>query len=345
MNPVDLLTRDKFREDVFLRDSYCCVVCGKSGKDAHHIIERRLWPDGGYYLANGATVCENCHIKAEQTLISCEELRTLCKIKEVLLPPHLYRDVTYDKWGNIIVSSDHRVRGELFDDISVQKILTPVMHMFDITTVKYPRTYHLPWSPGVGRDDRIIPDLSKFEGRNIVVTVKMDGENTSLYQHGLHARSLNYEPHPSRNLIKVLHSTIAHEIPNGWRICGENLYAKHSIHYKELPTYFLVFSIWNERNECLSWHDTKEWVELLGLSVVPVLYQGPWDEKLIKSLYSATYKNNDMEGYVVRIEEGFPYRDFRSCVAKYVRANHVQTHGNWMRQMVVPNELKSESTK
>lgn len=50
-----LLTRDQFREGVFARDAHRCVFCGRTaaetpeGKlDAHHIIERRLWGDGGY---------------------------------------------------------------------------------------------------------------------------------------------------------------------------------------------------------------------------------------------------------------------------------------------------------
>jgi len=33
-----LLTRDEFREGVFKRDNYKCVVCGAPAKDAHHII-------------------------------------------------------------------------------------------------------------------------------------------------------------------------------------------------------------------------------------------------------------------------------------------------------------------
>ena len=50
-----LLTRDQFREIVFERDAKRCVICHCPGQDAHHIIERRLFPDEGYYLENGAT--------------------------------------------------------------------------------------------------------------------------------------------------------------------------------------------------------------------------------------------------------------------------------------------------
>jgi hypothetical protein len=77
-----LLSRDEFREGVFKRDKYKCVCCKAEGQDAHHIIERRLFPDGGYYLGNGATLCGDCHLKAEQTLISCEEIRQVAGIEK-----------------------------------------------------------------------------------------------------------------------------------------------------------------------------------------------------------------------------------------------------------------------
>jgi len=42
---------------------------------------------------------------------------------------------------------------------------------------KFPRIYHVPWSPNLQNDDRRHPDMSIFEGREVVVTEKMDGEN------------------------------------------------------------------------------------------------------------------------------------------------------------------------
>ena len=148
-----LLTRDAFRAAVFERDGDKCVICHHDRNlDAHHIIERRLWPDGGYYLDNGATLCgtpqTGCHIEAERTLLTCEEIRDAAGITNVILPPHLYSDERYDKWGNPYLPNGLRIRGELFDDASVQKVLAPVLSQFT-KYVKYPRTYHLPWSPGV----------------------------------------------------------------------------------------------------------------------------------------------------------------------------------------------------
>ncbi len=60
-----LLTRDEFRESVFARDKYKCVVCRDAAQDAHHLIERRLFEDGGYYISNGVSVCGRHHIEAD----------------------------------------------------------------------------------------------------------------------------------------------------------------------------------------------------------------------------------------------------------------------------------------
>jgi 5-methylcytosine-specific restriction endonuclease McrA len=60
--------RDSFRQVVFERDHYRCAMCGaRGGKlDAHHITDRSLMPAGGYVAANGITLCEPCHARAEQ---------------------------------------------------------------------------------------------------------------------------------------------------------------------------------------------------------------------------------------------------------------------------------------
>jgi 5-methylcytosine-specific restriction endonuclease McrA len=67
--------RTKFREVVFQRDGYKCLFCSETKNlDAHHIINRNLMPDGGYFLANGATLCETHHLKAENGEISPIEI-------------------------------------------------------------------------------------------------------------------------------------------------------------------------------------------------------------------------------------------------------------------------------
>ena len=42
---------------------------------------------------------------------------------------------------------------------------------------KYPRTMHFPWSLGSTSDDKFMENTASFVGKDIVCTLKMDGEN------------------------------------------------------------------------------------------------------------------------------------------------------------------------
>jgi hypothetical protein len=207
--------------------------------------------------------------------------------------------------------------------------------------IKYPRTYHLPFSEGLQSDDKMVEDPDMFKGETVVVTEKLDGENTTWYSDYMHARSIDGPHHESRDWVKQFHAQHQHNIPKGWRLCGENLFAKHSIHYKHLKSFFYLFSIWDDRNTCLSWSDTITLADMMGIETAPVMYMGEWSENVIKDLYNDLSPSGDeMEGYVVRNINAFHYDEFSSNVAKYVRANHVQSEvTHWRQQEVVPNKI------
>jgi len=208
----------------------------------------------------------------------------------------------------------------------------------DAQRYKYPRTPHLSFSPGVSADDLKLDRNKLFDNCRVVVTEKLDGENTTLYADYIHARSLDSRHHPSRAWVKALQASISNDIPKGWRICGENLYARHSIAYDNLTSYFYLFAIWNQDNYCLSWTDTKEWAEILGLEIPQIMYEGIWDEKKIKAI--ADNLDEDVcEGLVVRKIDRFYYDDFALNIAKWVRPDHVQTDKHWMYQEVITNQL------
>lgn len=208
-----------------------------------------------------------------------------------------------------------------------------------ITTIKYPRTFHLPFSQGATSDDKILKSLDSFVGKEIVITTKMDGENTTLYNNTYHARSIDGRSHPSRSWVAQFHSTIAHNIPENWRICGENLFAKHSIHYNNLQSYFMGFSIWNDENVCLSWNDTLEYFDMLGIIPVQELFKGTFDEQYIRNLAKSFNTSLD-EGFVVRLATEFHYTDFNKSVGKWVRRNHVTSQEHWMHSKIIENTLQ-----
>lgn len=338
---ANILNRTEFRLGVFSRDNYKCVICGEEAKDAHHIIERRLFSDGGYYLDNGASLCQKHHVEAEMTTLECDEIRAACGIENVIIPDHFYPDLEYDKWGNIILPNGNRIRGELFYDESVQKILGQgnVLQFFQ-KYIKYQRTYHLPWS-NLLKDDRLLESDEYFHGKRVIGTLKMDGENTTMYNDYVHARSLEWTSHETRKWVKGLWARISHLIDENMRICGENLYAVHSVKYEDLPTYFMVFSIWFD-HVCMSWDETVEYTKILGLEHVPVFYDGIYDKDKIIEAFSK-YENEN-EGYVIRIADEFNYADFRKSIAKYVRPQFREmvnnSHGHWISKKVEVNGLK-----
>lgn len=333
-----LLSRDEFRNAVFTRDKHKCVVCQESAQDAHHIIERRLFSDGGYYLNNGASVCGKCHLLCESTDISVEQIRMHCGIsgRNIILPDQFYDDDKIDKWGNYILPNGSRLRGPLFYDESVQKILGPKLSLF-IDYVKHPRTPHLPWSLGRSSDD-IATNIDHFENREVVVTEKMDGENTTFYNDYMHARSIDSGSHISRHRAKAEWAAKCGEIPTGYRFVLENMYAQHSIKYTNLRSYLYGLFVWNDKNNCLSWDETVEWLQLLDFSIPKVLYRGMWSTHRMKYLANSI-PTSTCEGYVVRICDEFPYSMFSKSVAKFVRENHVQTK-HWSNQTIIPNKLK-----
>ena len=203
--------------------------------------------------------------------------------------------------------------------------------------VKYPRTYHLPWSEGMTSDDKLIPSskLNNFVGKEVVVTEKMDGECTTLYHDYMHARSLDSRHNFSRDWVKKMHSVIRFDLPEGWRFVGENLWAEHSIRYEDgvLNGYFYLFAIFDENGTIIDFDEMMEFAEILDLPVPKVLYKGIYDEKAIKEIADKMDKTKH-EGYVMRLKDAIPQSDegeFMDGVAKFVRFGHVDDNAeHWL---------------
>lgn len=209
---------------------------------------------------------------------------------------------------------------------------------------KYPRTFHLPCSLTKSDDDkRLSSDSHLFELDEVAISPKMDGENTTVYPDGyIHARSIDGSKHEWQDLLKADIQRWCRDIPDGWRVCGENLWPRHSIayHFHSKLDFFQVFSIWNG-DACLSWSETEQWCRLLGVKMVPTLYLGKWlGEKRALEVFKdfASKQEDEVEGFVVRSSREFLYSDFKNNVAKFVRANHVQTDEHWTSHWK-PNEL------
>lgn len=204
---------------------------------------------------------------------------------------------------------------------------------------KYPKTPHFSFSQEFHSDDSKLETLEGFEGKEVIVSEKMDGENTTIYKDYLHPRSTIDDGHPSRNWLKGFAPTFQYLMDEDLKICGENMYARHSVPYDELESYFYVFNIW-KGDECLSYDDTLEWCEFLGLVHVPVFYRGEFHLETVKDIFESLDKEKN-EGVVCRITDQFHRDDFEKYVAKAVREGHVQTDEHWKKNWV-KNGLKEE---
>ena len=206
--------------------------------------------------------------------------------------------------------------------------------------LKWPRTYHLPSSPGLQNDDRRHPDLSVFEGQQIVISEKKDGEGATMTRNITYPRSPDGRYHPSRDMMKAFHAERAHLIPDDWRISGEYMYARHSVAYTKengnpLESWFYGFGVWDEYNRMLPWDETLDVFDMLTITPVKELYRGPWEEAAIAKV-AASIDPKTQEGFVVRDAGVIDYPDgsgddgrfFRS-LAKWVRKGHVQTDEHW----------------
>lgn len=119
-----LLTREEFKRVVLGRSGGRCVFCALPAVDAHHILERKLYPETqGYFASNGAAVCEKHHWDCETTRITVEEVRRAAGITAAALPPGFDPCHVYDKWGNRVRPDGLIEAGPLFADTGARRAL------------------------------------------------------------------------------------------------------------------------------------------------------------------------------------------------------------------------------
>jgi len=200
---------------------------------------------------------------------------------------------------------------------------------------KYSRTYHFPFSKGTTSDDRIQANWEQILQHEIVVTEKLDGENTCLKTTGFYARS---HAAPTRNPwaknMKGLWEMVKNDLGD-LEFFGENLYGIHSIEYTHLEHYFYVFAI-REGDVWLSWEEVCFYAAMLDLPTVPIIQRGYFTSDSIQKtievgMTKGSALGGECEGFVCRNVAAFGTEDFSKNVLKYVRKNHVKTDEHWTR--------------
>ncbi len=198
---------------------------------------------------------------------------------------------------------------------------------------------------------------------SLIVEEKIDGTNVGIHfasngQLVLQCRGhlITEGMHPQYDLFKQWAAAkrymLEEILSDQFILFGEWMYARHSIHYRQLPHYFFEFDIYDKQREaflCL-----KKRVELIvgsGIETVPVVTAGTVAKSELEELIGASrfdsHFENPMTGRTDNRMEGLYLRTESDGVvtgrAKFVRAEFVEkikqsTH--WQHQAMVPNVLK-----
>ena len=259
----------------------------------------------------------------------------------------------------------------------------------DYKIVKYPRTRHLVGSRlQEGDEDLSQVPFSEILGKNIIIEEKIDGANSAISFDGDGNLLLQSRGHYLDGGYRERHYNLLKQwanencdrffdvLGNRYIMYGEWMYAKHTVFYDALPSYFMEFDVFDR--ERLVFLDTKErrlLTERIGIvSSVPILGQGIYrsresilahigpsnyiTERHIEALRTVAEKlgldverqcretdpTNLMEGLYIKVEEDGVVKER----LKYVRASFLQcmmeSQSHWQARPIVPNLLAQGET-
>jgi len=232
-----------------------------------------------------------------------------------------------------------------------------------MSSPKYPRTPHLPWSPGMSNDDRMIEDMSLLLSQSTIITEKLDGGNICMTSRHVYARSHTGTPsHPLYDLAKRIHAMISPYIPEFESWFFEWTYGVASITYAELPSPLHLIGI-RDDDEMVwaSWRALELQVEQLNYQFPGVVHLVPRLAERTGTILAGTSPDSTIlqnvterlakmpsvygptrEGVVIRLASSFEDKDFDRSVAKWVREGHVQTDEHWMSREIIKQKLSKE---
>ena len=182
---------------------------------------------------------------------------------------------------------------------------------------------------------------------NCAVFEKIDGANTGIYrskgQTYLQKKGSNVDmSHPQFSFFQnewfFANKEKIDNLPDNIVVYGELMRCVHTINYDSLPDWFLVFDIFDlKENKFMEWYKVEQICRDVGLHTVPLLYKGKIESK------------DQLLGMVPResafgdIAEGIVVKNYRQQVmGKYVKAEFlksIDTSGFWKNKKIVLNKV------
>jgi ATP-dependent RNA circularization protein (DNA/RNA ligase family) len=220
---------------------------------------------------------------------------------------------------------------------------------------RFPHTPHLSWlGSGTPRDDKVLTSAEadalladevvveeKLDGANVGISLGPDGalrfQNRGQYLHppyvGQFQRLDAWTAQHQDRLCGAL--TDDHQL-----LFGEWCAARHSVQYDRLPDWFIVFDLFDRReNKFASTRRRDVFAERVGLAVVSELQRGRTTLAALKLRLiqeRSRYRTGPVEGFVIRRETV----DWLTARAKLVHPDFVQSIGeHWRRRRIEWNRL------
>lgn len=162
---------------------------------------------------------------------------------------------------------------------------------------KFPRTKHLPLNPNATSDDKIASEEEcdiLFKSDNVFYEDKLDGANTAIYfdsygnpiiRNRNHILNKGYgkKETPAKLQYRPIWNWAYEHLDNFKRlrekldfepaVYGEWLYARHTINYDLLPSYFIAFDIYDGKN-FLDSRTARQYLQNSGFDLPPLLREG-----------------------------------------------------------------------
>ena len=128
--------------------------------------------------------------------------------------------------------------------------------------IKYPRTPHLFGSKGTDDDKHLNEEdsASFIADKSLIVEEKIDGTNVGIHFTAdgemifqCRGHLITEGMHPQYDLFKqwtvVKRFVLEERLEDRFILFGEWMYARHTIHYRQLPHYFFEFDIYDKEQQ------------------------------------------------------------------------------------------------
>ena len=224
--------------------------------------------------------------------------------------------------------------------------------------IKFPRTRHLANIGGASREDLLLDqtDINEFLNNEIYIEEKIDGANMGisiepdtykiLFQNRSHYVTANYAAQFKKlDVWRDAHQTELYDIiePGRHILYGEWVYSKHSIHYTDLPGYFIAFDLFDKKTGKFSSREKLE--KILEGTTIPqirLIAKNKFKnmDQIIKLVNSeSAYYKGKLEGVYVRIcDENYTLKR-----AKIVRSDFICGDTHWSKNKCIENTIKIEN--